>query len=179
MGPMNEAEHATPPTPEQQPGPTGGYGGYGGPSMRGPDPRRLYREPEEKKIAGVCGGLADYFGIDPTLVRLAVVLLALTTGVLLFVYVIAAVVIPERPPSIPRRTVAPIDTTAWSNGTKVVLILAAIAVIGFGDFDWWFNVPALAIALVGVGVWLLVSERDKPDGDSPLGSPLGSPPGSP
>jgi phage shock protein C len=40
-------------------------------------PKRLYRSRTDRMIAGVCGGLAKHFGIDPTLVRLAFVILAL------------------------------------------------------------------------------------------------------
>ena len=60
--------------------------------------KRLYRtEGRDATICGVCGGIAEYFNIDSTLVRLGVVLLsclAFGTGVL--AYIIAAIVIPSR-----------------------------------------------------------------------------------
>ena len=49
--------------------------------------KRLYRSTRNKMICGVCGGIAEYFNIDPTLVRLGVVLLSLTswgTGILAY-----------------------------------------------------------------------------------------------
>lgn len=48
--------------------------------------KRLCRSASDKRIAGVCGGIAEYFGIDPTIVRLiwAVLVLCLGTGVLLY-----------------------------------------------------------------------------------------------
>ena len=49
----------------------------------------------EKKIAGVCGGIAEYFDIDPTLVRLAYALLALGAGTGIIFYIICAFVMPE------------------------------------------------------------------------------------
>ncbi|MEP7354446.1 MAG: PspC domain-containing protein [Acidobacteriota bacterium] len=58
--------------------------------------RRLYRSVTDKKIAGVCGGLADYFDLDPTLVRILAVI-ALTCGVGFFSYLIAIMVIPKEP----------------------------------------------------------------------------------
>jgi phage shock protein PspC (stress-responsive transcriptional regulator) len=62
--------------------------------------KRLYRSRSERVIAGVCGGLAEYFEIDPTLVRAAVVLLGLVTqGGILIAYLIMAVVVPEEPAS--------------------------------------------------------------------------------
>lgn len=58
--------------------------------------RQLYRSKGNRMLAGVCGGVAEYFGIDPTVVRLIWVLVTLTYGVGLIAYIIAAIVIPER-----------------------------------------------------------------------------------
>lgn len=60
-------------------------------------PNRLYRSRNERMIAGVAGGVAQYFNIDPVLVRLGFVFLALTTGVGLLAYIIMAIIVPERP----------------------------------------------------------------------------------
>ena len=49
----------------------------------------------EAKICGVCGGIAKYFGINPTLVRLLTVLLVIPGGMSLWVYVIAAIIMPR------------------------------------------------------------------------------------
>ena len=57
--------------------------------------KRLYRSKKDKMLAGVCGGLAEYFDVDPSLVRLATVLLCLYAGTGLLVYIIAAIIIPE------------------------------------------------------------------------------------
>ena len=61
-------------------------------------PKRRYRSATDRKICGVCGGLADYFGLDSTLVRLAFIALAVlgfSTGIIL--YILAAVVMPDQP----------------------------------------------------------------------------------
>ena len=58
---------------------------------------RLYRSRENAMLAGVCGGIGEYFDIDPTIVRLAWVILGFCGGVGLWAYVIAAVIIPQRP----------------------------------------------------------------------------------
>jgi phage shock protein C len=58
---------------------------------------RLYRSQSEKMLAGVCGGLGEFFGIDPTLVRLFFVLLALLGGHGLLVYLILWIIVPVRP----------------------------------------------------------------------------------
>ena len=60
--------------------------------------KRLYRVEQGNMLAGVCGGIGEYFDVDPTLVRLAWVILSLTTagggGVL--AYIIAAIIIPKK-----------------------------------------------------------------------------------
>jgi phage shock protein C len=58
---------------------------------------RLYRSQTDKRIAGVCGGIAEYFGIDPLIVRVAFVVAAfMQFGILL--YVILWIVLPKAPP---------------------------------------------------------------------------------
>jgi phage shock protein PspC (stress-responsive transcriptional regulator) len=61
--------------------------------------KKLFLSQDDKKLAGVCGGLAEYFEIDPTVVRLATALLALATGVVpcLVAYFVAWLMIPGRP----------------------------------------------------------------------------------
>lgn len=61
--------------------------------------KKLYRSKTSRTICGVCGGIGEYFNIDPTIIRLAWVLLALTgSGIL--AYFIAAVIIPDEPEQI-------------------------------------------------------------------------------
>ena len=59
--------------------------------------KRLYRSDENRMLAGVCGGIAEYFDLDPTLVRLAWVLLCAAGCSGLLAYIIAAIVIPRAP----------------------------------------------------------------------------------
>lgn len=61
------------------------------------EPKKLYRSTDERWLAGVCGGLADYFNVDPTLVRVIFVVLALIGlgGVIL--YLLLWVLIPPEP----------------------------------------------------------------------------------
>ncbi|MBI4169830.1 MAG: PspC domain-containing protein [Acidobacteria bacterium] len=61
-------------------------------------PRRLYRSRLDRKMGGVCGGIAEYFGIDPVIVRLlwvAVTIVSMGAGILL--YIIALLVVPSNP----------------------------------------------------------------------------------
>lgn len=57
--------------------------------------RRLTLSATDKKIAGVCGGIAEYFGIDPTLVRVITVVFALLFGGGLLAYLLAWVIMPK------------------------------------------------------------------------------------
>jgi phage shock protein PspC (stress-responsive transcriptional regulator) len=59
--------------------------------------KKLYRIREGKMIAGVCNGLADYFDIDPTIIRLAWLVLLFIAGSGLLAYLIAWIIVPERP----------------------------------------------------------------------------------
>ena len=57
--------------------------------------QRLSRTREGRVVAGVCGGIAAYFGIDPTLVRLAFAVFTIFGGAGVLIYLIAWIVIPE------------------------------------------------------------------------------------
>ena len=60
--------------------------------------KKLYRtEGADATICGVCGGIAEYFGIDPTLIRVITAVLILAGGLSLWVYLIAALIIPKDP----------------------------------------------------------------------------------
>ena len=62
--------------------------------------KKLYRSRTDKKICGVCGGLAKYFNMDANIVRLLVVLLTLFVGGGLIVYIVCALILPEEPENI-------------------------------------------------------------------------------
>lgn len=56
--------------------------------------KRLQKSQDNVMLAGVCAGIADYFGIDPTIVRLIYVLLTLAGGSGILIYIILAIVMP-------------------------------------------------------------------------------------
>lgn len=60
--------------------------------------KKLYRSYDNKMIAGVCGGIGEYFNVDPTIIRLAWVLLSLPMAIFggIIAYVLAALIIPTR-----------------------------------------------------------------------------------
>ena len=59
--------------------------------------KRLYKSATDKKLDGVCAGLAEYFEIDPTIVRLVWALAVVFAGVGLIAYIVAAIVMPRKP----------------------------------------------------------------------------------
>lgn len=60
-------------------------------------PKKLYRSKQDRWLAGVCGGLGEYFGIDPILVRIAFIFFALGYGTGIIVYIILAIFVEENP----------------------------------------------------------------------------------
>ena len=59
--------------------------------------KKLYKSAKDKKLCGVCGGLAKYFAIDSTIVRLGLIAFCLLGGSGILAYIICALVIPEDP----------------------------------------------------------------------------------
>lgn len=83
------------------------YCNYCGASQNGVEkrvagPKRLMRSATDKKIAGVCGGIAEYFNADPSVVRILVVLLTLASGFVfgIVAYLVAWVILPVAPKNI-------------------------------------------------------------------------------
>ena len=69
------------------------------PAAAAPPRRRLMRSSTDKKIAGVCAGIADYFDLDPTVIRIVWLLLLLMAGTGGLAYIICWIVLPEAPPA--------------------------------------------------------------------------------
>ena len=59
--------------------------------------KRLYKSRKNKILAGVCGGIAEYIHLDPTIVRLIALLLIMAYGSGLIVYIVCAIIMPENP----------------------------------------------------------------------------------
>jgi phage shock protein C len=88
-----------PPEPGRPPGEPAEPAASPPPPPGGPRPERLLRRSSDDKVlAGVCGGLGRYLGVDPVLLRIAAVVLALANGLGVIAYVVAWIVIPEERP---------------------------------------------------------------------------------
>lgn len=61
------------------------------------EPKKLYRNTQDKVLGGVCSGIGDYFNLDPTLIRLIAVLLIVFSGGLgIFAYIFAWIIVPAK-----------------------------------------------------------------------------------
>jgi phage shock protein C len=158
---------------------------------------RLYRSRDDRMLAGVAGGLAEMWGADPSLVRIVWALLVLFTGGLaLVVYIVMALVVPER--SVSAGTVGDADGSATGfqapprtarsarrarggglpGGLIAGLILIAIGAFFLArqfipqlDFDWFWP-----LILIGIGVLVLVGTLGRgPDGPDGPRDPDGGP----
>jgi phage shock protein C len=88
----SEERHEQPTTPIPPPMPEPHFESHSEPP---PAPKRLQRSADNKLLLGVCGGLADYFDADPTLVRIAFVLVALLAGTGALLYVALVLIMPS------------------------------------------------------------------------------------
>ncbi len=59
--------------------------------------KKLYKIDQGKMIDGVCGGIAEYFNVDPTLIRLAWVLFSCCVGAGVLAYLVCAIIFPRKP----------------------------------------------------------------------------------
>jgi phage shock protein C len=89
-----------------------------------PNPRRLYRSSDDRVISGVCGGLAQNYGWDPTLLRVIALLLLFVAGPITFiVYVVLWAITPRR--SGPLRRLAPEEDRFWRGvSTKPAVVFS-------------------------------------------------------
>jgi phage shock protein C len=104
-------------------------------------PRRLYRSNQNRMIAGVCGGIAEFLNVDPTLVRLGFVLLTFASGSGILLYLVLAIIVPRAPTGTPSVSVP----TTHLNLGALILLLVGLALVAFGASS----------ALEQVAPWLL------------------------
>ena len=79
--------------------------------------KKIYRSRTDRRLAGVCGGIAEYLNTDPTLIRLLWVLLVLFAGTGVLAYIICAIVIPDAPetPETPPTEYTPYEDVGGGN----------------------------------------------------------------
>lgn len=121
-------------------------------------PRQLHRSRTNRVLAGVCGGIAEYYGSDPTAVRLAALVIGVFTGIVPMVvaYIIAAIVVPDgdgAPATHDHREVAP--------GQTAIVLGALLVLIGIAGFaNVWLDVTwdrVWPLGLIGLGAVIVAA----------------------
>lgn len=131
--------------------------------------KRIYRSQEDRIIAGVCGGFAEYLEIDPTLVRLVWIFFTIFGGLGILAYIFSIILISEKDRLKAKEIKADDD-----RDEKLVLWGVVIIIVGIVLFFrhqpmvgmmWhavsgnWSNI-LFAIALIGVGIYILLNRKD-------------------
>jgi phage shock protein PspC (stress-responsive transcriptional regulator) len=119
--------------------------------------KKLYRSKKNRMIAGVCGGLGEYFNIDPTIMRLAAVALIFASGAGLIAYIIGWIIIPERKEE---ETGAEVPVSSESTAKLLPgLILIVVGVVFLiNNLFFWFHFSLLwPLILIALGIFILLS----------------------
>jgi phage shock protein PspC (stress-responsive transcriptional regulator) len=120
------------------------------------------RRTDDKWIAGVCSGFADRLGVDPVVVRAALILLTLLGGIGVTVYLLAWVLLPNDLDQIPAERAL----RDGDGGSIVLIVLAAFALFGG---SWWGTNESWGfpwgLAVTGLIVWWLVKRSGDPEAD--------------
>ena len=132
-----------------------------------PRPAPLHRSQADRMLAGVCGGIAETYGADPTAVRLLAAIIGIFTGIIpmLVLYLVAAVVIPESTDG--DAAVAPVTRSRMATGQGAVIVGIALIVVGVAALvnelfiiEWDRVWPAALIAFGGMIVLLARRRED-------------------
>lgn len=127
--------------------------------------KRLYRSRADKVLGGVCGGLAEYFNVDPTFIRIVAVLLVFAKGVGLLAYLIAWIIVPRQPVDESGAVVessgekSP-DKPSYSPWNKyipgAILIIIGLFFILEQNYWWWDIERFWPVLLIGLGLYLIL-----------------------
>lgn len=138
---------------------------------------RVRRRTNDTWFRGVCSGLADRFGVDPVIVRAALVLLTVLGGAGITIYLVAWALLPnDRNEIVAQRALRDGD-----GGSVVVIIFASLALFGGFGGPWWTGHSGWGfpwgLALIGLLIWWLVQRSgNSPDADQRVSAQrLGTP----
>jgi phage shock protein C len=123
--------------------------------------KRLYKSRTSRMIDGVCGGIAEYSGLDPTLVRIAWVLLTLLGGSGIVLYIAGMIIMPTRPLAITATEPATSSHRFW--GILLVVVGAVWLMSNLGIWHRWWGFSfdlLLPTVLILAGVAFLFGGRD-------------------
>lgn len=135
--------------------------------------KRLYRSPDERKIAGVCGGLGEYFDLDPVFFRLFFIVLVFFGGIGLLAYVVMCIMVPMKGSA---REATAVRLRLSKSDRKIAGVCGGLG--EFLDIDpVFFRAIFIVLAFIGglgillyIALWLVMPEasavpaadRDRP-----------------
>jgi phage shock protein PspC (stress-responsive transcriptional regulator) len=146
--------------------------------------KRLYRSRKEKMIGGVAGGIAEYFEVDPVIVRLAFVLLFFAGALSFLVYIVCMIVIPKEPyyqayPPPPQEGApqqspegTPVnptqaiyeqqETSSPKRGVfGIILVVFGVLMLAQNLVPLFHHIEVLPIIFILIGVWLILGNHQK------------------
>lgn len=133
-------------------------------------PRRLERSSDEKVIAGVAGGLGQYFGLDPVIFRIAFVVLALAGASGILLYLLAWVLLPKQGEA--RSAIQQAIDRPGRGKKAVAVVLLVVGALTLVAQTHLFDGGVLWSALlIGAGALVLLKDRDDDRGDPPASGP--------
>jgi phage shock protein PspC (stress-responsive transcriptional regulator) len=130
--------------------------------------KRLYRSRDNQIISGVCGGFAEYLGIDPTIIRILFVIALFQWGFGILAYIICTIIIPVSPISNSNEYIY--DNTNYSScynskTTRIIIgiFLVVIGVISILEklFNWFDFDLIWPITLISIGFLILTKDKFK------------------
>ena len=124
--------------------------------MSSTEPKRLYRSSTNKILGGVCGGLGEYFNVDPTLIRLLWVgLTLLSVGAGVIAYIVAWIIVPERAERAPETRVSPTITPSFAESISKIAVAIGGILILLGIFLFMWEIVGFPLSLWRGLMWLI------------------------
>jgi phage shock protein C len=142
--------------------------------------KRLYRSRKQRVFGGVCGGLGEYFDVDPVFVRILAVILVFAHGIGLAAYLVALIAMPKAPETVSSReeTESPAETpvevqpkpepSPWRIYLPGLIFIFLGVVFLMDHLFWWFHwhhVWPVLLILAGIAmIWRSIAQKDRNGG---------------
>lgn len=143
--------------------------------------KRLYRSSTNKVIGGICGGIGEYFAVDPVLVRIIAVISCFVGGFGLMAYIIGWIIIPQREGTtsdsdeVSSQTFDSSQYTTWKKYFPGLLLIFFGVLLLIREYGYWFEWDEMIpILLVAVGLALIFKRKKKNSDEIPADAEINS-----